>query len=739
MKLSFKISIKLNGEHISLSKWHRQPDSKATAAPGENPWLTTTTTNKYQQHQKQNEEEDQHQYQELLDNFGPSEFQPISNLNYTWNSPTLNRQPYKSQQSISTPRTISGAFGQVGYKPTLKVDNMSPSPPPLPWSSCSMFMVDPGAWTDGISSKNDSTGEQLNTPRPEDVCGFENGSFEGLVSYGNNPASVISKNRSSNEDDRNGSNNTSSSMYGCKKGQQQFKYKTNPMTPPSFTLDEASFIAAPFDSSWQFEPCPEETMLSPEISYLTPHQSPGVASPGSSSGAAEYRETDDFETCVDFSNIIFVPNTEALAGSTALTDEIEQLSESYYCKSNNLISIDNNNVGGDDSVSPIFLKVLQEEATAVGDEIPASVATNGIVFGTNPPSIASILQTDADNDDIDDNEDEDELEKPGKDGADAIAWTQEALQNVSSRDDTLDLKTQTQLEHNYTIKLPLDEGTLEGPNLTAANTVEEPLIPRETTPVQQTKRVQPSVKRQLFEKKHAAMETGPKLKLNLPAAITAAAPVLNTPDLTNQVLELEADIFKNEVLFDLVEFIDSDYNAAPTSPIEEKPKLPAPAEPAPRSTICEATLSDLFNPGKRKLPMITIENINELTASSNPKRSRYAASSTTSSVCGDNASETSSTPRAQKRRGRPPKQDSSVGDWSKYQNLSPDDQRYREQRDKNNEASRRSRLNRRDREVRLEQEAEELMAQYEELKEDEQNLIQNCARWRKAVMRLALL
>lgn len=610
-----------------------------------------------------------------------------------------------------------------------------------------MFMVAPEPWLDGTNSKSDTTGEQLNTPGPDDVCGFEKGNFGGFAPAENNLCNVISKNNINsssitmmNEEDHSNSNNNSSSMYGSKK-EHLFEFKTSPMTPPSLTLDEA-YTTAPFNCSWQFEPCPDDIMLSPEITYLTPHQSPGVASPDGSSGAAEYRETDEFETCVDFT---FPHNTEVAEGTTALlSDEIEQLSESYYCKSNNLISVNNYTIDGDSSVSPSFLKVLQEEST-VYDEPPPSVASNGIVFEVDP-SIATILQSDAVHDDDDDDNNDDELEKPGKEAV-AIAWTQEALQGVSSGDDTLDLKTQTQLEHNYTIKLPLDEGTPRH-NLTTRNTVKEPLKPRETTLLQQPKRVQPGVKRQLFERKHSEMATKPKLKLSLPtegAIIAAPIGVLNTPDLTNQVLELEAGVFNQDAPFDLVAFIDSveDYDVVPTSPVDEKPQILVPAEPAPapQSTICQATLSDLFNPGKRKLPIITIENIDELTASTNRKKPRFAAAtwSTTSSLCGDNASETSSTPRAQKRRGRPPKQASSIRDRSEYQHLNEDDLRYREQRDKNNEASRRSRLNRRDREDRLEQEGDELKRQYEELKGEEQTLIQDCARWRRAVMRLALL
>lgn len=186
------------------------------------------------------------------------------------------------------------------------------------------------------------------------------------------------------------------------------------------------------------------------------------------------------------------------------------------------------------------------------------------------------------------------------------------------------------------------------------------------------------------------------------------------------------------------------------SPKEEKPVInftePAPASSTSTNTtsskLCGPTLSDLFNPAKRKLPTITIESLDELTASTNAGkrfRSSAASSSTASSVCGDNGSEASASTKPTKRRGRPPKPVASVRDRSEYEHLSEADMRYREQRDKNNEASRKSRINRKDRESKLEEEASELIEKYEVLEGKERELIRECARWRKAVMRLALL
>lgn len=60
-------------------------------------------------------------------------------------------------------------------------------------------------------------------------------------------------------------------------------------------------------------------------------------------------------------------------------------------------------------------------------------------------------------------------------------------------------------------------------------------------------------------------------------------------------------------------------------------------------------------------------------------------------------------------------------------------------RNKNNEASRRSRINRKDREHQIEAEARELESEYSTLAEEEKILLKQVAKWRQAVMKLALV
>lgn len=589
--------------------------------------------------------------------------------------------------------------------------------------------------TDGRNNKLDTTGEQqLNTPEPVDISGFEfDGSLGGLIVPSDNPRNANTKNHISNASIITMTGEESSqyrfSMHGSK-GDQPFELKLSPATSP-----------ANYNTSWQFEPYSETAMLSTEMSYLTPHQSPsGVASPGSSSGVSSGAE--ELETCVDFSKLV----NEANDYSTSFTEEIEQLSESYYCKKEDLISIQDFTADGN---PPILLEVLQEEDSNASDGTPPPSVSNGTVYDTRP-SVATKFLSDADKDD----------EDYDYGLADAAARTSATLQNVSCKEDTLDLKTQTQLEHNYTIKLPplvVDAGN-PGHILTSSTTlVKEPALkPRDSTailPPQQPKRPQPAVsmKRQLFQRTiKTEMATEDKLKLKMPTAsapIVAPVGILSTPELTNQVLELEAvdEILSAEDQFDLLKYIGSgtDYDVVPISPVEEKPSV-IKAEPVqPESTICPNALSQLLSnpPTKRKRPVITLENLDELTSCTTAKKYRSSASSSTaSSICGDSISEaTSSTSANKKRRGRPPKATSLQLDPSCYQDLNEEDQRYREQRDKNNEASRKSRINRRDRELKLEHEANALNQQYEELKNDERELIRECAKWRRAVMRLALL
>lgn len=93
-----------------------------------------------------------------------------------------------------------------------------------------------------------------------------------------------------------------------------------------------------------------------------------------------------------------------------------------------------------------------------------------------------------------------------------------------------------------------------------------------------------------------------------------------------------------------------------------------------------------------------------------------------------------------KRRGRPPKPvisyaQSSSGD---DKNLN-EDEKYRELRDKNNEASRRSRQNRKQRETKLESEANELIRKNKKLAAEEAMLIKRVATMKEALKTLTFL
>lgn len=67
------------------------------------------------------------------------------------------------------------------------------------------------------------------------------------------------------------------------------------------------------------------------------------------------------------------------------------------------------------------------------------------------------------------------------------------------------------------------------------------------------------------------------------------------------------------------------------------------------------------------------------------------------------------------------------------------DLRYFQLRNKNNEASRRSRINRKDREQHIEDEAQILESRYAELQSKERTLERDCKKWKAAVMKLACL
>lgn len=96
-------------------------------------------------------------------------------------------------------------------------------------------------------------------------------------------------------------------------------------------------------------------------------------------------------------------------------------------------------------------------------------------------------------------------------------------------------------------------------------------------------------------------------------------------------------------------------------------------------------------------------------------------------------------PHQPKRRGRPPKPLGSTPSPSHFSHLNSDDMKYAEMRNKNNEASRRSRMNRRDKETAIFQEADQLERMHKELSAVENQLKRDCNKWRRAVMKLALL
>ncbi|XP_055613844.1 uncharacterized protein LOC129760261 [Uranotaenia lowii] len=698
------------------------------------------------------------------------------------------------------------------------MENASPSPPSdFRWPSYSTFMADTEPWPSGTSNRSATTGEQLNTPTgPANVCGFEyddggfggHGASEARVNLTNVFCNVASTHSITEKlaNDKNNNNDKKNETKGQSFDEKYIDNGSNSnsmqqiMTPPHGGNQETVVTAGL--ASW--ESCLDEVLLSP-ISYInTPHHSStGMASPGSSSGDATDHRSEELETFVDFNRTILSPNSAIVEASeedefgVSLHEEIEQLSSSFYCNENNLVSVCQNTGTNSqiDIASPSFLKLLQEDSitskpqsvTTVSNDISNEQPTfnandKATVLGARP-SIADSFFSDADQEDDVDEEDvqmkilrelkqhiqEEEQQQT------AVTVARARPQTALKTDESLEnIKTQTQLEHNYTIKIPFD-GNSSQP-LLKYNTVKETSLshlsktshsPQPQKPVAAKRQLFTRIRSKMANKPYKRNQQVPSLKLkiiNPSEAVNITPPVggarlfnttqmvINTPDLTNELLDLESEVSVKEEAFDLLSYItsDADYDEVPLEPKEEQPVSPEPVEVQQperelTSTICVPTLSDLFNPGKRKLPTITIENVEELTASSNPKRSRpNDLASTTSSIYGDNASEasasTSTQQRPPKRRGRPPKPiNSGLRDPSEYQHLNEVDMRYREQRDKNNEASRKSRINRKDRELKLESEAEELNRQYKVLEGEEQQLIKECARWRRAVMRLALL
>jgi hypothetical protein len=178
---------------------------------------------------------------------------------------------------------------------------------------------------------------------------------------------------------------------------------------------------------------------------------------------------------------------------------------------------------------------------------------------------------------------------------------------------------------------------------------------------------------------------------------------LTTPDIANQIFDLEHNTIVLETEqtelenFDLIEYITSP-NGTMTSFDDD---IQEPSTPTKMTT-------------KRKY-------------------SEYQESSSTCSSIGSPAPSSS-----KKRRGRPPKPLDEIPEIQ-VDSLNDNDIKYLEMRNKNNLASRRSRMNRKHREIKDEVEANKLEDEYRKLVEQENNLIKECGKWKRAVMRLAAL
>jgi len=216
----------------------------------------------------------------------------------------------------------------------------------------------------------------------------------------------------------------------------------------------------------------------------------------------------------------------------------------------------------------------------------------------------------------------------------------------------------------------------------------------------------------------------PKLKVKIPMDFSDALAV-STPEIINDTLELENQ-------FDLVNYITSQNTLAEEVTCEDvKPNVDH-LPPKRKSTISiEELAADVLKSPKH--------SYNIRTRCSSPSTSIYSDYINPSSVASTTSDDTYEDEKPKKRRGRPPKPVEALLDPNELANLSPEDMRYREQRNKNNEASRRSRMNRKDREGQLEQEAYELEQQYKQLEVEEQKLVRKCERWKQAVMQIALL
>lgn len=178
--------------------------------------------------------------------------------------------------------------------------------------------------------------------------------------------------------------------------------------------------------------------------------------------------------------------------------------------------------------------------------------------------------------------------------------------------------------------------------------------------------------------------------------------------------------FQSTTTFEIVKQEPEDITPAPST---------SSSRPKRKSTISREQLDDILQAPQPKRRYST-----RTRASSPSTISEYInPSSVTSNASSDDSY------RTPKRRGRPAKPVASLLDLNEFAHLSPEDLRYRELRNKNNEASRRSRQNRRSKEQQLEDEANELTQRYKYMEIEVKKLEKLCLKYREKVKEMALL
>lgn len=180
----------------------------------------------------------------------------------------------------------------------------------------------------------------------------------------------------------------------------------------------------------------------------------------------------------------------------------------------------------------------------------------------------------------------------------------------------------------------------------------------------------------------------------------------------------------------------------PTTPL--KPVVHAsfatpPASPAFTKTSCNHSTSSSDSmpttpPTRRRQ---TKRKRNDSSSDYSPPSSVQSrdsfGSSTSSAVVPSTSSATTAPAVPRKRRGRPPKTESRPISPTELLHMNESDARYVQMRNKNNEASRKSRINRKDREQTLEAEADELMVEHAHKQSLEQRLEQRVQRLKEAL------